>query len=421
MNESIQPTSTAERIPSLDFLRGIAIFGILFINIESFVYPNPWSSWQYGYESPIDHNTRFWVYFLTQGKFYTMFAMLFGVGFVIFLERIQQRSSGLKPIDIYARRLLWLFVIGVIHAYFIWDGDVLYHYAICGFLLLPFRSIKSKNLLLIVLFLASLLLVKSYDSTKKRYESLTNYTEALKVEEGQRTAAQSKLITSWQNRYSKKSPILSKAEIPKTSYWEGVKDTYEHLQVHKGAFYYQSLIISSLIVMILGIVLFRTGIFSDYKSWKYYWAISISFLLFGLTINYLRYYHWSYEDHVPITETWKALLFTFPKEVLGIGYVLVLNGLFQRYLKNVRIKIFTKIGRTALSNYILQSLILGILFHGYGLGLFNSFSRFELLAFVLTIWAIQILLTFIWLKYHKQGPLEFIWRKLTYDSFNKKV
>jgi uncharacterized protein len=161
------PTKINERIESLDFLRGIAILGILFINIESFAYPNPWSSWQYGFDNLIDHHTRFWVYFLTQGKFYTMFALLFGVGFVIFLERIQKKTKGLNALDLYARRLLWLFIFGVLHAYLIWNGDILYHYAICGFLLLPFRVIKSKYLILTVAFLAALLFIKSYENINK--------------------------------------------------------------------------------------------------------------------------------------------------------------------------------------------------------------------------------------------------------------
>lgn len=420
MNNDIIPTRNKERIPSLDFLRGIAILGILFINIESFVYPNPWSSWQYGYESTIDNNTRFWVYFLTQGKFYTMFALLFGVGFVIFMDRIQQKTQGLRAMDIYARRLLWLFIIGVIHAYFIWDGDILYHYAICGLLLLPFRSMKSKNLVLIVLFLACFLFIKSYESVSNRQVSYINYTEALKKDKTNRTEKDKKLITSWENRYSLKSPnLLEEVEVPKPTYWHGLVSSYKSHNVHNGEFYYQSLVLSTLIVMLMGIILFRTGIFSDYKTWKYYWSIAVSVLIIGLITNYLRYYHWTYEDHIPNLNTFKALLFTFPKETLGVGYTLLLNGIYQKYLRNVKIKLLSKIGRTALSNYIFQSIILGILFYGYGFGMFNSFSRFELLGFVFSIWVIQIICTFIWLQYHQQGPLEFLWRKLTYNSFHK--
>jgi uncharacterized protein len=413
------PTKINERIESLDFLRGIAILGILFINIESFAYPNPWSSWQYGFDNLIDHHTRFWVYFLTQGKFYTMFALLFGVGFVIFLERIQKKTKGLNALDLYARRLLWLFIFGVLHAYLIWNGDILYHYAICGFLLLPFRVIKSKYLILTVAFLAALLFIKSYENINKRKKAFSYYQEALNVPANQRTSDEIKKIKVWEKRYSKKSAETKKeVQNPKPSYWEGVKRSYEKIKVHKGEFYHQSLILSTLIVMLIGVLFYRAGIFSDYRSWNYYWLITITLLMVALFINYLRYFHWTYKDHEAVLQIWKALLFTFPKELLGISYILLFNGIYQKFLKRIRLKVFSKIGRMALSNYIFQSIVLGFIFYGYGFGLFNQFSRFELLGFVVMIWTLQISLSMLWLKYHKQGPLEFIWRKLTYKSFN---
>lgn len=417
MSTKLEPTKLTERIPSLDFLRGVAILGILFINIESFVYANPWSSYQYGFQTSLDNNTRFWVYFLTQGKFYNMFTLLFGVGFVIFLERLDLKNIGLKGIDIYSRRLLWLFIFGVIHAYFIWNGDVLYHYAICGLLLLPFRSIKSKYIILIILFLASFSIIKSVTTTTKRIETHNEYIAAKRTIIPERTDDQNEKILSWEKRYSKRIASNDNVKNPKPTYLEGLKKSYEHATVHKGEFYYQSLLFATLIIMLLGIVLYREGIFSDYTVWKHYWLISLAVLAVGLLINYFRYYHWTFEDHEPILKIWQSVMFTFPKEILGFGYILIFNGLHQKYLKNVKIKFISKIGRTALSNYILQSIILGFIFYGYGLGMFNQFSRFELLPIVITIWLIQIILTLIWLKYNQQGPLEKLWRKLTYKSF----
>jgi len=420
MDNRVKPTAELERIPSLDFLRGVAILGILFINIESFAYSNPWSSWQFGFEDKIDYHVRFWIYFLTQGKFYSMFVLLFGVGFVIFLDRLEHKNIGLKAMDIYTRRMLWLFIFGVIHAYFIWDGDILYHYSICGLLLLPFRSIKSNHLALVIFVLASFLLVKQYETTAKRQGTEKEYLQALDIDGPQRNEDQIKRITTWEKRYSKKLPDSSEVKNPRPSYWDGLKKSYEHVTVHKGAFYYKSLLFPSLIVMLLGMMLYRAGIFVDYTVWKNYWLISVSVLIIGLTINYFRFYHWTYEDHKPITNIWQSFLYTFPKESLGLGYILMLNGIYQKFFKGSKIGIISKIGRTALSNYIFQSLILGLIFYGYGFGMFNSFSRFELLSIVVCIWFIQISITWIWLKYHAQGPLEWLWRKLTYGSFTEK-
>ena len=89
MNQNFLPTQSSERIGVLDFLRGIAVLGILAINDESFCYPDPWSPSAFGFEAPVDHQVRFWNYFLTQGKFFSMFTLLFGVGFYIFLERLE--------------------------------------------------------------------------------------------------------------------------------------------------------------------------------------------------------------------------------------------------------------------------------------------------------------------------------------------
>ena len=103
------PKST-ERIHVLDFIRGIAVLGIFVMNVESFSYPAPFKPAAYGFEVPLDHEVRFWVYWLFQGKFFGVFALLFGVGFDIFLSNLEKRGLGLQSIDVYGRRLLWLFV-----------------------------------------------------------------------------------------------------------------------------------------------------------------------------------------------------------------------------------------------------------------------------------------------------------------------
>ncbi|MEQ9009132.1 MAG: DUF418 domain-containing protein, partial [Ekhidna sp.] len=392
----VQPTLQNERKGSLDFLRGIAILGILFINIENFAYPDPWSPYKFGFSSEIDHSVRFWVYFLTQGKFYTMFALLFGTGFYIFLERMESKKLGIKGMDIYSRRLLWLFVIGVIHAYFIWDGDVLYHYAICGFLLFPFRSFKNVTLVLVVLFFASLLLSNAINQVNDRKASYAQYEQSLMVTDDLRTAQDVKNISRWSSKLRQKEADTTVYPPKKSTYLSGLKETYEHASVHKGMWYYQGLLLRSLIVMIIGIVLYRSGIFDNFRVWKYYWLISLSLLILSLYINYVRYYHWTFEYFDPVLTLWKELFFVFPKELLGVSYILVLNGVYQKFLKGMKFKIISSIGKMALSNYLFQSIVLGFIFYGYGLGKFNEYTRTELLPIVGLIWIVQLLLTWLW-------------------------
>jgi len=415
MTKTIEPTKPQERIHSLDFLRGIAVLGILFINIENFAYPDSWSPWKYGFQNSLDYSTRFWVYFLTQGKFYTMFALLFGVSFVIFLERLEYKKLGLKSIDIYTRRLLLLFIIGIVHYYFIWDGDVLYHYAICGLFLIPFKSFKNKNLLIVILILSTLLLVKSHDQTMRTKDFKNNYLTAIEIPVSERTNQQIKSIDLWKNRTKKKEPISFSGKIKKESYLSGLTETYKRAKVHKGLIYYQGLLFPSLLVMLIGVFLYKSGIFADYKVWTYYWLITITILAIGLIINYMRYYHWTYEYYNPITSLWKGWLFTFTKEILGVGYVLILNGIYQKLIKSPKL-LLSSVGKMALSNYIFQSLTLGFLFYGYGFSMFNQYSRFELIKIVVIVWVAQLFLSWIWLKKFNQGPLESLWKKLTYRT-----
>ena len=410
---------SSDRISSLDFLRGVAILGILFINIENFAYPDSWSPNKFGFDQPIDRTTRYWVYFLTQGKFYTMFALLFGVGFYIFLERLEKRGTGLRAMDIYARRLLWLFVIGVAHAYLIWSGDVLYHYAICGLLLFPFRSFQSKYLIMVIAILASLLMIKTYEQTLRRQAWKATAEAAALTPAGERTDKQNRSIDFWNDKLLLHPPDTSSYPAPKPTYWLGLKATYAQASVHQGMLYYQGLLFPSMIVMLIGILLYRSGIFSDYRHWRYYWPVSLTLLAIGLWINHDRYSHWTYDYDEPVLSIWRSWLHTFPKETLGIAYVLILNGLYQSLKPLRQARFITNVGRMSLTNYLFQNTLLGFIFYGYGLAMFNQFSRFELLGMVLLIWALQLTLSWAWLKSHDQGPLEYWWRKLTYQSFRQ--
>lgn len=417
----VRPTDKLERIDSLDFLRGLAILGILFINIENFAYPDSWSPWKYGFDDALDRSTRFWVYFLTQGKFATMFTLLFGVGFYLFLERLEKKRLGMVATDIYLRRLLWLFIIGVFHAYFIWNGDVLYHYAICGLLLFPFRSLSKKTLLFSVLVLVLIQTTNSYEKTSQRRNSFNSYLEVKDRPESDRTTQENKRVDYWEAYLTKKMPDTSQVKTPKSTYLTGLKETYQQASVHKGMLYYQGFLFPTLMVMIIGIYFYRSGILRDYNSWKYYWPITLSLLIIGLILNYYRYYHWTYMYFQPVLNFWKDFAFNFHKQILGVAYVLLFNGLYQKFLSQLNMRVISNIGRMALSNYLLQSTIMAFLFYGYGLAWFNEYSRTELLLIVIVIWGIQLVLSWLWSKKFNQGPAEWFWKRMTYKTFKNGV
>lgn len=408
------PTPSSERIGSLDFLRGMAILGILIINIETFAYPDPWSPYKFGFEGAIDHQARFWVYFLAQGKFFSMFTLLFGVGFYIFLERMEGKGLGLRSLDIYAGRLLWLFIFGVAHAYLIWNGDILYHYAICGFLLFPFRSMRLRALLLVLLVLVAIVLYNSRESSSRTQQQYREYESAMAIKETDRVESERQAISRWESRTRRQEADRSVLPIPRPTYWQSIAANTEHTRVHKGVIFYQGILFRTLIMMILGVMLYRLGIFQDYRAQPYYWLLTLGLLLMALLINYLRYYHWTFAYFEPVRSVWKAWLFAFPKELLGLAYILFFNGIYQKYLKKVSVKPISAAGRMALTNYITQSVICGLIFYGYGLGKFNQYPRSGLLLIVLPIWCLQLAWSWFWLRRFKQGPLERLWRWLAY-------
>ena len=349
--------------------------------------------------------------------FFSMFTLLFGVGFYIFLERLDNKGMGLKALDIYARRLLWLFIFGLIHAYLIWDGDVLYHYAICGFLLFPFRSFRIRQLLYVLLVPVVVLLYNSYQNTLRTTELFEDYQKASSLDAGKRTSEDLKRIEVWETRTSVRQPDISKIEVPRNNLYENWVANSEHTKVHQGVILYEGILFRTLIMMLLGILLYKSGIFRDYKSIRFYWPVTISLLVVAFIVNYFRYYHWTFEYFHPVKNVWKGWLFTFPKEILGLSYILLFNGLFQKYFKRIKFKPISLAGRMALTNYILQSIICAFIFYGFGLGKYNTFSRFELLFIVVSIWFCQLIFSYLWMKRFTYGPLEWVWRKLTYKAF----
>lgn len=416
--QQASPTQKSERIGSLDFLRGIAILGILLINIETFSYPDPWSPFKFGFEHAGDHQTRFWVYFLAQGKFFSMFTLLFGVGFYIFLERLEQKGLGLKALDIYARRLLWLFLFGCIHAYLIWDGDILYHYAACGFFLFPFRSFSVRQLLLVLLIPVTVVMYNAGESAARTQKQYLEFENASQLKDEDRSEADRKAIRLWENRTSEKQADRTEMPVPRRNYWASIMANAEHTRVHKGVIFYQGILFRTLIMMILGILLYKLDVFRDYRNLTYYWWITGGLLLLALGVNYWRYHHWTFAYFEPVRSIWKSWLFAFPKELLGLAYILTFNGLFQKFIAPIRFKPLSSAGRMALTNYILQSIICGLIFYGYGLGKFNQYSRTALLPIVGGIWAFQLALSWWWLRRFRQGPLEWLWRRLTYGKAN---
>lgn len=399
------------RIGSLDFIRGIAVLGIFVLNIENFAFDGPFSPWRSGYAGELDHTFRFWTYFLFQGKFFSLFALLFGVGFYLFLERAGR--YGRAAVDLYAHRMFWLFVIGVLHAYLLWPGDILYHYAVCGLLLLPARSLRIRSLALCVAALAGLVAWQAIDATAQLRERQSAYEAARVVPEPQRSDAEQDTVDRWERRYTIKAPEAPDPDSPRLGgYLDNVAANIDAVGVGQGEIFYRVILFRTLMLMLAGILLYRLGLFRDTRAIPGYRLITVALLALGLAASYSRNWAWTFEYFRPVTSTGLALAHAFSRELLALGYLFLFNGVYQRFLMQRANDPLSSVGRLALSNYLFQSIVAGFLFNGYGLGLHGQLVRSELWPLVLAVWAVQLVASVLWLRRFRQGPMEALWRRL---------
>ncbi|MFE8115522.1 DUF418 domain-containing protein YeiB [Brenneria goodwinii] len=375
------PTSSP-RIATLDFARGVAVLGILLLNITAFglpkaAYLNP--AWQ-GQPSPTDVWTWAIMDLTVQAKFLTLFSLLFGAGLQLLLAR--------GTYWIHAR-LFWLMVIGLAHAIFFWDGDILLDYGLIGLVCCGMirhaagsQALLRSGALMYLLGICVLLVL----------------SQLLSLQPGrfwQPSAANIAYEVYWQT--------LGGPEA-----WRNRVDLLIDSLLSLGV-QYGWLLAGS---MLFGAGLMRSGWLKGEFSLTHYrklalWIIPLALFINGVGVAAQWLVHWEYR--------WSGLLLQIPRELSAplqaIGYLALCYG-FWPTLCQWRITYWiTDIGRMALTNYLLQTLVCTTLFNH--LGLFMRLDRLQLVAIVPVIWAINLLFSHYWLKHFRQGPIEWLWRKLT--------
>lgn len=391
------PTMDRERIDSLDVLRGVALLGILVMNIQSFSMPSLAYLLPEMYGTMDDANLFIWYvsHIFFDLKFMTMFSIMFGAGIVLMS---QHRDAANAPVlSVHYRRMALLLFFGLVHAYVIWYGDILTPYAICGCFVVFCRKWRPRSLM----FIGAVLLV--IGSLFFGLVSVSvHYSE--EVAEAMRTeylAAAEELATE--------------IEAYRGAWTEHVK--FRAVEAARMQFFLIPLVFFWRLcgLMCVGMALFKWGVLSAKRSTKFYlWAAVICGGI-GIPLNTLGAQailaHESDPAYVLGIGSLKLYYVSLPMAFMWISLVMLLckSGAFVR-MKHV----LACYGRMAFTNYIGQSLMATWIFYGYGLGWFGSVSRVEQAWIVLAIWAIQLTISLIWLKYFKFGPLEWVWRSGVY-------
>lgn len=392
------PVAPGERIQSLDVLRGVAVLGILIMNIQSFsmimpAYINPTA---YGDLSGLNR----WVWILShvfaQEKFMTVFSVLFGAGILLLASRVEGR--GLKSAGVHYRRMFWLIVIAIVHAYVFWYGDILFKYGISALLVFLFRKASPRKLLiagLIVISVGSLsFLFFGWSMPQWPAEAYQSTLEGWKP--GAELVAEE--VAAYQGDWLAQMG----ARVPQS---------IGH-QTFLFLIFYGWRIAG---LMMVGMALYKWGILSAERSKRFYrravlFGLGIGFpvVIYGVVRNfaanwsmeYAMFFGWQYNY-------WGSLLVAF-------GYIGIVMLFCQSNLWPGLAKTFSNVGRMAFSNYVLQTLICTTIFYGHGLGLFGRVERTGQILIVFSVWIVVVLFSNIWMTSFRFGPAEWLWRSLTY-------
>jgi len=394
-----QPVAEKERIVSIDVLRGFALLGILPMNIQYFsmisaAYGNPTA---YGDL----HGANYWVWLLchvlADQKFMTIFSMLFGAGILLMTSRIE--ATGKPSAALHYRRMGWLILFGLAHAYLLWSGDILVAYGMCGLLVYLCRKLRPRTLLVLGLLTIAVASgsLASYGAWSRHWSpaQLQIAREQLWMPTASQTANE---IRAYRGTWT----AQMKFRVP---------DSVQMETIFFVAFTFWR--VTGL--MLAGMALFKLGVFNAKQPASLYWTMIAIALCYGIPLTLYGTHRdfaagWDFRYsffYGTQFNYWASLLVS-----LGwVGAVMLASRATALLPFTVRL---AAVGRMAFTNYIMHTIICTTLFYGHGFGLFGKIERLWQFAIVLAIWALQLVVSPIWLKHFFFGPLEWSWRCLTY-------
>lgn len=422
LGADLGPITGLERISSIDTIRGVALFGILLLNITGFGLPQAYSN-PTNYGGAEGLNLTVWTVnnLFFEGTMRGLFSILFGAGIVLMTGRAEARGGGIEVADIYYRRTLWLFAFGVIHAWLIlWSGDILYWYGIAGLFLFAFRKMNPRTLIILgVLVLASVVPKAAYEYSQLQTASAEAQAAQLVLDEGgELTDEQQGAIDGWQEKLDDHNPSAEKIQKE----IDGIHGNYFEIIATQAGFiiwmqstgYYLYTFWDVLGMMLIGMGLLKLGVLTGERSTRFYLTMIIVGYAIGVSVN-------AWETRLLIASNFDMFAFAktnFTYDLgrlpMTFGHIGLLSLVCRMSWMNWLTSRFAAVGRMALTNYIAHSVVCAIIFTGIGFSMFGELQRYELYYVVAAIWLAQLIISPIWLKHYRYGPLEWLWRSLTY-------
>ena len=418
----LTPVSSGERIASVDVVRGLAVLGILLMNIVGFAfhvaaYADPTAA---GGATGIN----LWVYainaVLVDGKMRGIFSLVFGAGVVILASRAAERGAAADAADIHYRRMYWLLLFGTLHAYFLWWGDILYPYALLGLFLYPLRRVRPRRLIITGTIIA--LLITGF-TVGAPYYAISMRDEAAKADaalaRGETlTEEQVEAQRTWREHLKSVKPDA--AELKRVndafggSWVSALKERAKLVAQFHFTPYYFPLLWDMLCMMLFGMALIKTRALTTERSYRFY--VKMAAIGYGLGIPA---HIWTVWRNINVNFDLIQMGFNnIPYEPARIavcfGHIAVVMMILKAGLLRRVTSWLSAVGQMAFTNYILQSVICSTVFYGYGFGLFGKLQRYQIYYVVFGCWVVNVAFSVLWLRYFRFGPLEWCWRSLTY-------
>ncbi|MEJ5253539.1 MAG: DUF418 domain-containing protein [Chthonomonadetes bacterium] len=396
------PAEASERLVHVDILRGFALLGILLVNISNF--KSSTMPFMPASGSTLDRWVDALVSLLVEGKFYPIFVFLFGMGMALQGMRVEAR--GIRPKRFLARRLLALLVIGVTHAVLIWSGDILAMYALAGLVLLLFYSAQPKTLLTLAIVLWSLQLV-CCGAPAGVFWALSMDAEMQKSLQ----PANQMLAEAFQQISES-----AKRAYAQGSYLDALRyRVVEWLQIV--VFGYMAFLLNIASIFLLGMYVARTGLLHNLENSRQLWGkLALALVPVGLATNALYAYTVTAGGvRENLTALFAAMwLFMAFGPVLSVGYIALFALMLRSEELQKRLQWLASVGRLALTNYLLQSIVCTLIFYNYGLGLYGKVGAAAGAVLAVGIFSLQAMFSVWWTQRYRFGPAEWLWRTLTY-------
>lgn len=407
---AIAPVAAAERIDTLDFIRGLAVMGILAANIvafgqpfEAYMYPTAFLT------DPADPGGWMWIaqFILIDGKMRGLFTLLFGAGVYLFMEKAWARGGTRK---LQAWRLAILMVFGMVHFFFIWAGDILFYYALFGFILLACLkwSIKTQLWVGLAAYMVGVVI----------YAAMFTMTWAIADTSFGESVPE--LAEARAGMLSEIDNFLARGDVPNAAIASG---DYAALVAHRINEQWSEPWLNAVLfgletlpLMLIGVALYRMGFFSGAldrgKMLRWGWigliAGGLAHLAFGLVVQAGGFSYYgtlaAFVGWSPLPRLWM---------VLGMAALLVVYAPSATGWLGDRVR---AAGRAAFTNYLGTSILMMLVFHGWALGLFGELNRPQLYVVVALAWVVMLAWSKPWLDRYRYGPLEWLWRSLTYRT-----